>query len=161
MKKCEVAIVVTIMGMLIAWVSCATKKMPDSELVGVSYTCSGMMAGYIFEGEMTKNENGDIVLRAMKESYGPLYEKRLTAEDVQHFRLIIEEEKMYAYKERYLPQMDVLDGEMWGFEARFADGSAIYAHGSNAWPKENGLGRIRSYMETLVQDGVLIEKTDK
>lgn len=161
MKKTAISFVVIMIVMLMAGVSCATKKMPDSELVGISYTCSGMMAGYIFEGEMTKNESGDIVLRAMKESYGPLYEKRLTADDVQHFRQIIEEEKMYAYKERYLPKMEVLDGEMWGFEAKFADGSTIYAHGSNAWPKGNGLGRIRSYMESLVQDGVLIENTNE
>ena len=70
---------------------------------------------------------------------------------------IIEEEKMYAYKERYRPPMEVLDGESWGFSARFADGSSIYTSGSNAWPEGNGLGRIQSYMIELVQDGVLIK----
>ncbi|MBO4564035.1 MAG: hypothetical protein J5720_01215 [Bacteroidaceae bacterium] len=153
MKRTVFSVVVIMAGLLMTWVSCATKKMPDAELVSVRYTNSGTMAGFIYEGELTKEENGDIVLRAMKESYGPLFEKRLSADDVQHFRQIIEEEKMYTYKERYLPSMQVLDGESWTFSAKFADGSSIYTHGSNAWPKGNGLGRIRSYMEQLVQDG--------
>lgn len=119
------------------------------------------MAGYIFEGEMNKDKNGEMVLRSMKESYGPLFEKHLTKEHVQRFRKIIEEEKMYAYKERYLPSMEVLDGEGWSFSAKFADGSSIGSHGSNAWPKGNGLGRIRAYMEQLVEDGVQIEQVDE
>jgi len=149
------------LGLLLTWVSCATKKMPEAELVGVKYTHSGTMAQFIYEGEMKKEKNGDVVLRAMKESYGPLFEKHLSADEVQHFRQIIEEEKIYAYKERYLPSMEVLDGESWSFSAHFADGSSIYTHGSNAWPKGNGLGRIRSYMEKLVQDGVQIEQVDE
>ena len=43
----------------------------------------------------------------------------------------------------------------------FADGSSIGSHGSNAWPKGNGLGRIRAYMEQLVEDGVQIEQVDE
>ena len=147
-------------GMLMTWVGCATKKMPEAELVSLRYTQSGTMAGYIFEGEMNKDENGEMVLRAMKESYGPLFEKRLTKEEVQHFRRIIEEEKMYTFKERYLPSMEVLDGEGWSFDAKFADGSSIDSHGSNAWPKGNGLGRIRSYMEQLVEDGIEVESEE-
>ncbi|MBQ7685598.1 MAG: hypothetical protein IJT28_00015 [Bacteroidaceae bacterium] len=157
MKKTVLSIIVPIFGLLMAWVSCVTKKMPEAELVGIRYSNMGMIARPIYEGEMIKNEDGEMVLRAMKESYGPLFEKRLTKEEVQHFREIIEEEKMYAYKERYLPSVTVFDGEMWGFDADFADGSSIGSHGSNAWPKGNGLGRIRSYMEELVQDGVQIE----
>ena len=148
------------LGLLMAWMSCATKMMPEAELVSVRYTNSGTMAGFIYEGEMTKEKNGDIVLRAMKESYGPLFEKHLSADEVQHFRQIIEEERMYAYKERYLPSMQVLDGYSWTFSAKFADGKTIDSHGSNAWPKGNGLANIRSYMEFLVQDGVLIQEKE-
>ena len=160
MKRTTVSIVVVMFGMLTAWVSCATKKMPEAQLVGVRYTHSGTMAGYVFEGEMKTEKNGDVVLQAMKESYGAVFESHLTAEQVQHFRQIIEEEKMYAYKERYRPSMEVLDGESWSFSARFADGSSIYTSGANAWPKGNGLGRIHAYMVKLVQDGVLIKEKE-
>lgn len=147
-------------GMLATWVSCATKKMPEAELVSVRYVKAGMMAGYIFEGEIKKDENGEMVLRAMKESYGPLFEKRLTIDEVHYFREIIEEEKIYAYKERYLPSVQVLDGEGWSFNAKFADGSTIDTHGSNAWPKGNGLSRIHSYMVQLVQDGKPVDSLE-
>lgn len=161
MRKAELSIIVAMLGLLVTGVSCATKKMPEAELVSLRYTNTGTMAGFIYEGEMLKDKNGEMVLRAMKESYGPLFEKRLTKAEVQHFRKIIEEEKMYAYKERYLPRMQVLDGEMWGFDAMFADGSIIDSSGSNEWPKGNGLSRIRSYMEELVQDGVQIKQIDE
>jgi len=157
MQKRGLLIVVVMFGLLTTGVSCATKTMPEGELVSVRYTRSGTMAGYIYEGEMTKEQNGDVVLRAMKESYGPLFEKCLTTAEVQHFRQIIEEEKMYTYKERYLPRVQVLDGESWSFCAKFSDGTIIDSHGSNASPKGNGLGRIRSYMEQLVQDGQKVE----
>lgn len=161
MKRIVLPSVVVMFGLLLTWVSCATKKMPEAELVSIRYTQSGTMAGYIFEGEMNKDKNGEMVLRSMKESYGPLFEKHLTKENVQRFRKIIEDEKMYAYKERYLPSMEVLDGEGWSFSAKFADGSSIGSHGSNAWPQGNGLGRIRAYMEQLVEDGVQIEQVDE
>ena len=66
MKRTTVSIVVVMFGMLTAWVSCATKKMPEAQLVGVRYTHSGTMAGYVFEGEMRTEKNGDVVLQAMK-----------------------------------------------------------------------------------------------
>ena len=53
--------------------------------------------------------------------------------------------------------MQVMDGWGWSFSARFADGSSISSHGSNASPKGNGLGRIRGYMDELIQDGLQIE----
>lgn len=66
------------------------------------------------------------------------------------FRQIIEEEKMYKYKERYTPMMQVLDGWGWSFSAKFSDGSVISSHGENAGPRGDGLKRIRSYMQELV-----------
>ena len=99
----------------------------------------------------------DFVLKAMKENYGPMFEKRITAEDMAHFRKIIEDEKMYKYKESYRPMMEVLDGWGWSFHAKFSDGSWIDSHGSNARPNGNGLGRIEGYMNQLIQDGVQIE----
>ena len=146
-----------LVGGLFGVLSCAMKKMPEGELVSVEYTRSGTMAGYVYEGHVERDSTGAFVLRAMKENYGPLFEKKLDAEVMGRFRQIIEEEKMYKYKESYMPTLEVLDGWGWSFHATFSDGSVISSHGSNASPSDNGLDRIRNYMAELVQDGVQIE----
>lgn len=143
---------------LVGVISCAMKKMPEGELVSVEYTRSGTMAGYQYEGRVSQDASGTFVLRAMKENYGPLFEKKIDAEAMEHFRQIIEEEKMYQYKESYRPMMEVLDGWGWSFYASFSDGSVISSHGYNASPKGDGLGRIQGYMDELIKDGVQIEE---
>ena len=137
--------------------SCALKKMPEGELLSLDYTRSGTMAGYVYEGHVERDSTGAFVLRAMKENYGPLFEKKLDSETMMKFRQIIEEEMMYKYKESYIPTLEVLDGWGWSFHATFSDGSVISSHGSNESPKGNGLDRISDYMAELVQDGVQIE----
>ena len=150
-------LLVCLVGGLFGVLGCALKKMPEGELVSVEYTRSGSMSGYEYEGHAERDGRGTFVLRAMKESRGPLFEKRLDAEAMSRFRQIIEAEKMYKYKEVYTPMMKVLDGWRWSFKAAFSDGSIISSHGSNASPSGNGLGRIRGYMEELIQDGEKME----
>ena len=142
---------------LLALIGCSTKSMPDSELIGLRYVSSGTMARPEFEGSVKMDSAGVFVLKAMKENYGPMFEKQITAEDMKHFREIIEAEKMYKYKEAYRPRMQVMDGWGWTFWAKFADGSVIESHGSNARPDGNGLGKVHGYMEQLIQNGVQIE----
>ena len=84
-----------LVGGLVGVLSCALKKMPDGELVSVEYTRSGTMAGYVYEGHVERDSTGAFVLRAMKENYGPLFEKKLDVATMRKFRQIIEEEKMY------------------------------------------------------------------
>ena len=71
--------------------SCALKKMPEGELLSLDYTRSGTMAGYVYEGHVERDSTGAFVLRAMKENYGPLFEKKLDSETMMKFRQIIEE----------------------------------------------------------------------
>lgn len=146
---------------LFSMLSCISKKMPGEELLSIEYTRSGTMAGYEYEGRVVQDSTGTFVLRAMKETYGPLFEKELDTKAMEVFRQIIEEERMYKYKEAYRPQMEVLDGWSWSFTACFSDGSKIYSHGNNAGPGDNGLERIRGYMEELVQNGVKIEDPEE
>jgi hypothetical protein len=134
--------------------------MPEAELVSVELTRSGTMAGYQYEGHAEADSTGGFVLRAMKEQYGPLYEKRIGKEEMDKFRQIIEEEKMYKYKDSYTPMMRVLDGWRWHFEANFTDGTRLSSHGENASPRGEGLERIRTLMDDLIRDGVLIEIPD-
>ena len=150
-------IITCMIGGLFSLIGCSTKSMPDGKLVSLRYVSSGTMARHIFEGTVEQDSSGVFVLKAMKENYGPMFEKRITAEDMAHFRKIIEDEKMYKYKESYRPMMEVLDGWGWSFHAKFSDGSWIDSHGSNARPNGNGLGRIEGYMNQLIQDGVQIE----
>ena len=149
--------VALMIGSLFSLFSCVSKKMPEGDLVSVEFTRIGTMARPEFEGHVNKDSTGAFVLKAMKETCGPLFEKKLDAGPMKKFRQIIEEEKMYRYKEAYRPMMEVLDGWSWSFEARFSDGSKIYSHGFNAGPRDNGLSRIRGYMHELIQDGVQIE----
>lgn len=148
-------------GGLFGVLGCALKKMPEGDLVSVEYSRHGTMARAEFEGRVEQDSTGAYVLTAMKETYGPLFEKKVDAEVMKRFRQIIVEEKMYKYKETYRPPFEVLDGWGWSFRARFSDGSSIYSHGSNASPSDNGLSRIRDYMSELVQDGVQIEFLDE
>ena len=146
---------------LLGVVACEVKKMPKGDLLHLELTRSGTMAGYEYKGRVRQDSMGDFVLKAMKESYGPLYEKKVDEEAMKHFRQIIEKEKMYKYKESYRPIMEVLDGWGWSFRAKFSDGTTIYSHGSNARPRGNGLVKIRGYMEELIQDGVQIESPEE
>ena len=127
-------LLVCLMSGLLGLLGCAQKKMPEGD-----------------------HSSGTFVVRAMREAYGPLYEKKIDAAVIQKFRQIIEEEKMYKYKESYRPMMEVLDGWGWSFSAKFSDGIKIYSHGSNASPKGNGLERIRGLMTELAMEGEQIE----
>lgn len=135
---------------------------PQGELQSVEYTHSGTMAGYIYEGRVKLDSNGNFVLTAMKENYGPLFQKQISKEAVDSFKQIIIEEKMYKYKEHYTPRMEVLDGEGWHFAAKFSDGTRIYSSGSNAWPRGNGLGRIQGYLLKLIADAdTIVEESEE
>lgn len=150
-----------LIGGLFGVLGCALKKMPEGDLVSVEFSRYGTMARPEFDGHVEQDSTGAFVLTAMKETYGPLFEKKVDTDVMKHFRQIIEEEKMYNYKESYKPSLDVLDGWGWSFTARFSDGSSISSHGSNAGPRDNGLARIWDYMQELVQDGVQVEFLDE
>ena len=145
------------LGGLLALCGCNPKSMPDSDLIGLRYVSSSTMARPEFEGSVKMDSTGVFVLKAMKENYGPMFETQITTDDMKHFRQIIEDEKMYKYKDSYRPRMQVMDGWGWTFWAKFADGSVIESHGSNARPDGNGLGKVHGYMERLIQDGKQIE----
>ena len=151
---------VCLIGGLLSALGCTAKKMPEGDLLRVEYSRHGTMAGPEYEGIVKQDSTGAYILVAMRESYGPYYTKQLTVDEVQQFRQIIEEEKMYKYKESYRPRMEVLDGWGWSFSAKFSDGTKIYSHGSNASPHGNGLARICGWMKELAQEGEQIEKPE-
>ena len=150
-----------LLGSLFSLICCSVKKMPEGELLSVELTRSGMRAGFEYEGRVEKDSDGVIILTAMKEPYGPLFEKKLTANDMQKFRQIIEANKMYTYKDSYRPMMRVLDGWSWSFSASFSDGSSISSHGSNSGPSDDGLQQIRELMQKLVKDGIQVEEENE
>jgi hypothetical protein len=153
--------VVCLIGGLLGVLGCTAKKMPAGELVGVEFSRQGMMEGYEYFGQVKQDSTGMFVIRAMRDSRTPLFEKQIGVAEIQQFRQIIEEEKMYKYKEVYRPAVQVFDGWSWSFSAEFSDGTIISSHGQNATPRGNGLDRVRSYMEELAQDGIQIEETEE
>jgi len=153
-------LLVCLMSGLFGLLGCAQKKMPEGDVVRVEIRDMGTMAGYDYFGRVQQDSSGTFVLRAMLEYRGPLFEKKLDAAMMKKFREIIEEEKMYNYKDYYKPKFEVLDGHSWSFGAKFSDGTVIGSHGSNAGPKDNGLERIREYMVELAKDGVEVEPAE-
>ena len=128
-------------------------RMPKGELISVEYHVSGTAAGYQYYYLVERQKDGTVVLKAMKENYGEIIEKKVDAKVLSHIQDIIKSYKMYKYKERYLPYFDVRDGYMWDFYARFSEGESIGSGGSNVWPKNDGLGAIRAYVtEVLIAD---------
>ena len=113
-------------------------RMPKGELISVEYHVSGTAAGYQYYYLVERQNDGTV---------------KVDAKVLSHIQDIIKSYKMYKYKERYLPYFDVRDGYMWDFYARFSDGESISSGGSNAWPKNDGLGAIRAYVtEVLIAD---------
>lgn len=127
-------------------------RMPEGELVRMEYSESGSMAGYRYYALAELQEDGTVIVKVQKESYGDIIEKKADAQVLKDIRNIIKEYKMYKYKERYLPPFQVLDGYMWSFHARFSDGETISSHGSNARPRGDGLDTLQEYMKGLVTD---------
>lgn len=157
MKKIMICMIAGLMSMT----GCGAHE-PEGELVSIEYTESGTMAGYIYEGRVKQNPDGTFVLMAMKENYGPLFQKQISKEAVDTFKQIIIEEKMYKYKEHYRPKMQVLDGYGWHFAAKFSDGTRLYSSGSNARPGGNGLGRIQGYLQRLIADAdSIVEESEE
>ena len=138
-------------GFLATVFGCSLQRMPEGKLKSLEYRVSASMAGSQFEAYVTSEENGAVVLRGMREQYGPLFERTLSANEVDGFVQIIREEKMYQYKEHYKPFFKVLDGYMWHFSAHFEQGE-IYSTGSNARPKGDGLERIEKYVAKLLEN---------
>lgn len=152
---------ICIFSALIGLVGCRA-QVPEGQLQSIEYTTTGTMAGYIYEGRAEQNPDGSFTLKSKKENYGPLYCKQISRADMDSLSQIIIDEKMYKYKERYLPKFEVLDGEGWHFQATFSDGTHISSHGSNAWPGGSGLSRIQGYLQKLIagSDCIVEEKED-
>ena len=125
-------------------------KMPEGELVKVEYTEHGTMAGYRYYALVERQEDGTVIVKAQREKYGEIIEKKVKAETLADLRAIIKEYKMYKYKEYYLPPFQVLDGYSWSFSAKFSNGESISSGGSNARPRGEGLGALHEYMISLV-----------
>ena len=150
MKKMGI-IMSLLMGLLGTLSSCLSQQgIPTGELVSVEYTEHGTMAGYKYYGSVERLENGTVLLKAMRQNYDSIMEKKVDAELLTYIQNVIKEHKMYKYKESYRPTFQVLDGYSWGFEAKFSDGQKIYSHGSNARPHDDGWKIIQTYMINLV-----------
>ena len=149
-----------LIGGLLSAVSCSVKKMPEGDLLRVEFSRHAARAGAEYEGLVERDSTGVYILKAMQTPYGPLFQKQLDATEVQQFRQIIQEEKMYQYKDIYTPMMRVLDGYSWSFYAKFSDGSSISTHGENARPKGEGLARIRNLMTELAKEGIQIQESE-
>lgn len=127
-------------------------RMPKGQLIMIEYSEQGTMAGYRYYGCVELQKDGSVTVKAQKESYGEIIEKKVKAEVLTELRDIVKGHKMYRYKERYRPFFEVLDGYSWSFTAKFSDGESISSAGYNARPSGEGLKTLMQYMMKLVTD---------
>jgi hypothetical protein len=155
MKKYAVLMI----GAILSLLSCGTKA-PKGDLLSLEFVSNGSRLGTEYEGHVEQDSNGTFMLTAMKMNYGPFYQKKIGKEEMNKFKKIILDEKMYKYKEHYRPFFDIKDGHSWRFSAKFSDGSTIHSTGENSKPNGNGLSMIQGYLYDLIADAT-IEVDDK
>ena len=59
-------------------------RMPKGELISVEYHVSGTAAGYQYYYLVERQKDGTVVLKAMKENYGEIIEKKVDAKVLSH-----------------------------------------------------------------------------
>lgn len=129
-----------------------TAQIPESEIVCIEYTEIGTMAGYQYYGKIERLKDGTVQVEAMQRSYDEIIKKKVKLQVLADVRNIVVEHKIYAYKKSYEPAFEVLDGEGWHLEIKYADGQRFFSGGTNAWPPGKGLAVLRGFMVDLVTD---------
>lgn len=71
-------------------------------------------------------------------------------EVMKQIEAIYREHKIYNYKKEYSPKYEVLDGDGWGYSARFGE-EGFSSHGNNAGPSDKGLREINNIIMGLLR----------
>lgn len=122
-------------------------KMPEGRLNEVSYRYQGMRMEMVNSPSLKRFADGKALLKFR--FYTDERSCEVSDTLLDRAREIIEAEEMYEYEPSYSPKFEgrILDGESWNFDATFEGGERLSSHGSNAWPKGNGLHRINQLLQ--------------
>ncbi len=139
----------------------SARRMPEAQLVSVSYSDRGMMAYPNFDYRMQREADGSVWCLAFSHESCAYEKYSVDSSRLDSACCIIRDHKMYAYKDRYSPMLEVLDGNSWGFSAAFADGSYLSSSGNNAEPNNGGLSALRQFFGRAVAGGQFLYRTDE
>lgn len=129
-------------------VSANSKKAPVSSMTSYSYTYSSSpaynhneySAKLLDDGRcqigFAHNEQGDTIV--------------VGGEVMKQIEAVYREHKIHNYKDKYYPDFEVLDGDMWSYSAHFGKES-YSSHGSNAGPSDRGLSEINNVIINLLR----------
>lgn len=123
---------------------------PHGGVIGCSYIVRGTVAQPLVDITVELESDGKVTVKRVIS--GRKFETiRLGQEVLDSLTRIVVEEDVLKWKESYYPPKDmmVLDGESWNYSVTFKDGTIFSSHGSNAWPKTNGLRRTQEYINSL------------
>ena len=132
------------------------REMPESELVYLYYSMSGMMNYPYMPASITRMSEDKAIVKYAP----PYYEKSFetSADYLQELREIVRDEKLYqlhgSYRMRtcklpdFYEQIEILDGMSWSFEAKFADGTTI-SSGGERYPQQD-VYKIQKALENII-----------
>ena len=130
-------------------------NVPDCDLKEYTYRSTGMTSFPTEDISVSLLSDGRVQLtRLDKENWGERESYYVGTEVLQQVKEIIREENMMGYKDHYRTKLDVLDGTSWGLTATFVDGTQIRSGGYMAWPKDDGIDRIKTYLYSVKSDSI-------
>ncbi len=145
-------IVIVLMGLM----ACKGSKnvvqnpVPKGQLVKFHYAEYGTMAQPNFEYTLQRQPDGKVTLCVFRpwveEGWGDTI--TTTAAVLTRVEKMIKDNNLQNYKSHYSPDVEVLDGYSWGYEAEFDDSVTISSGGSNAGPGDRTLDVIGQYLDT-------------
>ena len=154
----HIIIIVVALVVLVGLMACkGTKRVteivknpaPKGSLMGFHYVEHGTMAQPNFEYSLHR-EGDKISLYVFRpwldEGWGDTIQ--VGGEVIDHVEKLIKDNHLQNYKGHYSPEMQVLDGYSWSYEAEFDDDVTLSSGGSNAGPGDGTLRVIGNYLDS-------------
>ena len=125
-----------------------TAKVNKCNLDMVEYRYQGMMMTPVAEVRLERNDSKVVLVVANTRGEEKSFVLNDGEQLLKEALAIIEQEKMLDYASSYElpPEMQPLDGYMWSFGARLADGRSVSSLGHNAGPDGDGLEKIQTLL---------------
>ena len=135
------------------WVkSSGRNPRPDGPSTHYEYQLSGTMRYPITYYEVDRDSTGTVRIAWSESNEADIRVIKGPEDFFQRVDGYVSQYKLHKLKNRYLPRMQVLDGEMWYARIRFTENS-IYTGGSNAHPPRElreGIDAINQYIQSLI-----------
>lgn len=121
---------------------------PAGHLISFSYVHSGTMAQPFEQYELAMTDDGSVSLFAHR--LGEIHDTvKVDSRIMEEVAKMIIENEIYKYKDHYVPDVEILDGEGWHYSAGYDDETYLSSGGTNAWPSKFALPLIGMYLDSV------------